>query len=107
MSKAKYDSSVARMAGNIASGLVCKSEYAYACDERLAKDAVALARAIVAEVQRTEPAAIGDLCGNRVYPSLDAVALQNSNLKRPNIVGTCDRPLGHTGICLCSLSESR
>lgn len=52
----KYDSSVARMAGNIAAGIAPGFNFGYS-DQRqqCAEVAVALARAIVAEVQRTEP----------------------------------------------------
>ncbi len=46
-----YDSTVARIAGNIAAGLVRTPGY----NGRVAEDAVELARAIVAEVRRTEP----------------------------------------------------
>lgn len=51
MSKPKYDSTVARIAGNIASGL---NHEAYTPEE-MAVLCVQRARAIVAEVQRTEP----------------------------------------------------
>lgn len=55
MSKRTYDSTVARIAGNLLSG----DPQAWFL-ERMRKDgverAVAAARAIVAEVQRTEPA---------------------------------------------------
>jgi hypothetical protein len=51
--KKKYDTTIARIAGNLLSG------YDRAINdsmrEAMARDAVALARAIVAEVQRTEP----------------------------------------------------
>lgn len=57
--KRKYDSTVARIAGNIAAGLVGYDDQSgpYVPDqhqEHTAKIAVALARAIVAEVERTE-----------------------------------------------------
>lgn len=52
MSKAKYDSTVARMAGNIAGGLVRLNIYR---EEVVAMRAVAMARAIIEEVKRTEP----------------------------------------------------
>lgn len=53
--KRKYDATVARIAGNIAG--ILEAERPYATDEemRVAARAVALARAIVAEVERTEP----------------------------------------------------
>lgn len=50
MAKPDYDTTVARIAGNIASAMDhCRS------DESIAEDAVRIARAIVAEVKRTEP----------------------------------------------------
>ena len=52
MSKRKYDSTVARIAGNILSGMTRCDE---ADDQRAAAWAVRVARTIVAEVQRTEP----------------------------------------------------
>ena len=52
--KRPYDSTVARIAGNIASGLVARGHYS--STEGLAHDAVRLARAIVAETINTEPA---------------------------------------------------
>lgn len=56
MANRKYDSTVARIAGNIASGLAMKVLEAGSVDaEVLAHDCVELARAIVAEVERTEP----------------------------------------------------
>ena len=57
MEKRKYDSTVARMAGNIAaSQFGLAYNLAYASDrERFATNVVQLARAIVAEVERTEP----------------------------------------------------
>lgn len=56
--KRKYDSTVARMAGNIASGMT--KNRVDNCDDRvgiesIARASVALARAIVAETIRTEP----------------------------------------------------
>lgn len=53
--KRKYDSSVARIAGNIASGMVANGKEFDPVV--LAMHAVEAARAIVAEVERTEPAA--------------------------------------------------
>lgn len=53
MEKKKYDSTVARIAGNIASGMtedIYKRNFMH-----VATFAVAAARAIVAEVERTEP----------------------------------------------------
>lgn len=55
--KRKYDSTVARIAGNIASGLM-QTPAGGSADEavgRIARTSVYLARAIVAEVERTEP----------------------------------------------------
>lgn len=62
--KRDYDSTVARIAGNIAAGLVATDEhsgpYNWQTDELgVAKRAVSLARAIVAEVKSTEPNAEG------------------------------------------------
>ena len=57
--KRKYDSTVARIAGNILSGM--KPDYTFDRIEReeqrriMAEWAVGVARAIVAEVERTEP----------------------------------------------------
>lgn len=55
MSKPKYDTTVARIAGNIASGMASRSlpvgkDMVY----QYAEESVALARAIVAKVKRTE-----------------------------------------------------
>lgn len=50
----KYDSTVARMAGNIASGLGWHA-LSELPDEQIAGVCVQVARAIVAEVQRTDP----------------------------------------------------
>lgn len=52
--KRTYDSTVARIAGDIASGLV--DRFHDRADQDVVRRAVWLARAIVAEVQRTEPA---------------------------------------------------
>lgn len=52
MGKLKYDSTVARMAGNIAGGLI---HHGYSDTAFVAKISVELARAIIAEVQRTTP----------------------------------------------------
>lgn len=58
MEKRKYDSTVARIAGNIASGFVSDPAVSWPMDEGaakvLAKSFVMLARHIVAEVERTE-----------------------------------------------------
>ena len=55
MAKPDYDTTVARIAGNIASGLLSHASTASNFPvEALAGDAVRLARAIVAEVKRTE-----------------------------------------------------
>ena len=57
--KRKYDSTVARIAGNILSGF--RPDYTLDRDDKveqqrvMAQWAVAMARAIVAEVERTEP----------------------------------------------------
>jgi hypothetical protein len=54
--KRKYDSTVARIAGNIAAGLVdpfCRDDDEMA--GALAARAVRIARAIVSEVERTDP----------------------------------------------------
>ena len=50
-----YESTVMRVAGNIASGYVLHPEGTLAPDD-IAQWAVKVARAIVAEVQRTKPA---------------------------------------------------
>jgi hypothetical protein len=57
--KRKYDSTVARVAGNIASGMVRDRDESgdHFPDEAIAEWSVSLARAIVEEVQRTEPEA--------------------------------------------------
>lgn len=54
----KYDSTIARVAGNIASGLVRvrDDEDEPHADEVIVERSVSLARAIVAEVERTERA---------------------------------------------------
>lgn len=51
----EYDSTVARIAGNIASGAI--SRVAPPDDDHLAKRCVLIARLIVEEVKRTVPAA--------------------------------------------------
>lgn len=55
--KKKYDTTVARIAGNIASGYVRDrdSDGNPWPDENIAEWSVFMARAIVAEVERTEP----------------------------------------------------
>ena len=53
MRQRDYDSTVARMAGNIAAGFVAKDWRA--CDETIARLSVRIARAIIDEVRRTEP----------------------------------------------------
>lgn len=58
--KREYDSTVARIAGNIASGLASSSpealaDWALPGDTSLAEIAVRMARQIVAETKRTEP----------------------------------------------------
>ena len=57
-----YDSTVARMAGTIAAGLVSQIQiYRYLNEtstevtEAIAKDAVRIARQIIAEIERPEP----------------------------------------------------
>lgn len=62
MSKPDYNTSLARMAGNIAAGLApglpnpdCSPSSFAESVERISKSSVALARAIVAEIKRTEP----------------------------------------------------
>ena len=52
MAKPDYDTSVAHMAGNIAAGLVTQDF----TPEYVAKVSVQIARRIVAEIKRTEPA---------------------------------------------------
>lgn len=65
MSQRDYDSTVARIAGNIAAGLVARndSRLDFRCtapelrkfEKSIAEITVGMARAIVAEVKRTEP----------------------------------------------------
>lgn len=51
----KYDSTVARIAGNIMSGMVSRDVITAATDVRgMVYTAVSIARSIVAEVERTE-----------------------------------------------------
>lgn len=59
-----YDSTVARMAGNIAAGLVSQiqiyrylnlNETSTEVTEAIAEDAVRIARQIIAEIERPEP----------------------------------------------------
>ena len=52
MKQRDYDSTVARMAGNIAAGFVAKDWHAY---EPIARLSVEIARAVINEVRRTEP----------------------------------------------------
>lgn len=55
MEQRKYDSTVARVAGNIASGLVHEDDIDWHGQlESIANTSVKLARLIVAEVQRAE-----------------------------------------------------
>ena len=54
MSQRKYDSTVARIAGNVASGL-SRNPYYENNTQDLAEDAVQIAKLIVAETIRTEP----------------------------------------------------
>lgn len=60
MSAKKYDSTVARIAGNLLSGVAAKSGYPFAIPPAAIEQSVVAARAIVAEVARTEPAACGE-----------------------------------------------
>lgn len=54
--KRNYDATVARIAGNIASGLMPLDDSMKQIDvETVAETSVMIARAIVAEVKRTEP----------------------------------------------------
>lgn len=59
--KRKYDSTVARIAGNIASGIAGRLLdpvlFINLDEETVARECVSLARAIVAETERTEPSA--------------------------------------------------
>lgn len=59
--KRKYDATVARIAGNLLSGIlvqrVTPNELSANWAEKAAELSVALARKIVAEVERTQPAA--------------------------------------------------
>lgn len=55
MTKRKYDSTVARIAGNIASGFISNGMHRIDANWMTAKWSVELARAIVAETERTEP----------------------------------------------------
>ena len=58
MAKPDYDTTLARMAGNIAGNLATMRAFTWK-PESLAKESVAIARAIVAEVKRTTPATEG------------------------------------------------
>lgn len=53
MPKPDYDTTLARIAGNIAAGLVMHQEFG-PCQDTVER-AVELARAVVAEIKRTEP----------------------------------------------------
>ena len=55
--KHNYDSTVARIAGNIASGTAQTAWESGRYPDVIAEWCVAIARAIVAEVERTEPSA--------------------------------------------------
>lgn len=57
MSKPDYDTTVARIAGNIASGLALRliTDGRTIEEDIVAVDCVSLARAIVTEVKRTQP----------------------------------------------------
>lgn len=56
--KRKYDSTVARVAGNILAGMFNHPEFnPYSSPQFMALKAVEFARAVVAEVERTEPKA--------------------------------------------------
>jgi hypothetical protein len=58
MNQRKYDSTVARMAGNIAAGTVeyfARPNLSEEDARQIAVGVVKLARAIIAEVERTEP----------------------------------------------------
>lgn len=55
--KRKYDSTIARIAGNIAAGIVDGYAWNQINIDTIAANVVALARAIVAEIERTEPRA--------------------------------------------------
>lgn len=57
MSARDYDSTVARIAGNIASGMISATPFHWKSIDRenVATVAVELARAIVAETKRTDP----------------------------------------------------
>jgi hypothetical protein len=92
MSKPKYDSTVARVAGNVLSGMVGSAVFISEGDpDNLVKAAVILARAIVAEVQRTEPVATPEYCGNAGYAKSGTKAF-------------CSYSLGHGGDCNLGLA---
>ena len=57
MAERKYDTTLARIAGNIASGMYASSDDSMVrlSDQKIVVASVNLARAIVAEVIRTEP----------------------------------------------------
>lgn len=55
MATRKYDSTVARIAGNITAGLLSQFGYYEQRDPYVVARAVSLARMIVAETERTEP----------------------------------------------------
>ena len=59
MAKPDYDTTLARIAGNIAAGLVAQPSRLNAHPENIAEDAVEIARYIVERVKR-RPAAFGE-----------------------------------------------
>lgn len=91
MSKQKYDSSVARIAGNIASGMMegwlqWPSYDSGTTRVVIVQDSVAMARAIVAEVQRTEPVE-APTCGENIAGTKLFCTLVLDH------VGPCDHPM--------------
>jgi hypothetical protein len=89
MTKRTYDSTIARVAGNIASGLLMEPPQAYmtASDapqalHEIAVVSVRLARAIIAEVERTDDTA--------VHPVVEEGKTDNARLTRHD-EGTAER----------------
>ena len=83
--KRKYDSTVARIAGNIAAGYVLHPEGTLSAED-IAKICVAIARGIVAETLATEPPVVPDdgLCHCGInYPHKAAEHYPNSAVGRP------------------------
>lgn len=78
MAKSDYDTGLARMAGNIASGMMVGPAWSGKPVEAFAEHAVAVARAIVAEIKRTEHPPLKSSCQHDYRPYfLTANSVQN------------------------------